>query len=524
MRFLLIFLFAGLLYAGCTNPVENVTINVSGNVIHYKTTIILSDPAGAALPAFTVKITGRDSLHIYDYSGLKDIRATNGVITLGVHPDFEPTSSKDVEFNVVVSATGYETRIIPVTIAAAQYSQVTNVAVLKTAATSTSAAVIAKTTVLTAGKLVLADVLATAATTTITEKTTVTLTAGTQFKGATGALINGTPLIETIVHYNAKSAALLSLFPGASYSSTNVTGQNGTVSEAFFIPAAFANVDMNVAGQDVSALSVAFKVSQEINPDFKPQATGQKVKVGDQLKVYSYNYTSGGWKYETVAPVALDASGKLAVTFNTLSPNGFFVGDVLQTMACKNTSFKFIAPWLGTGTQPMNLEIWSADGLTKLSVEQLQVSDGLQQLITDLPSVAITYKLTSNANVILAQGNITDPCLGNTVNVTVAAPTGTVDNITLTLTATCPGKGSITPPDFDLFYKLSSSTGSFQLLGTVHGGVLKTTLLKIGSVYDFRVNWGAETTTIKSRTIVANDATTSGGKGQALSVQACGVN
>lgn len=523
MRFLLIFLFAGLLYAGCTNPVENVTINIDGNVIHYKTTIILSDPTGVALPAFTVKITGKDSLHIYDYAGLKDIRATNGVITLGVHPDFEPTASNSVQFNVVVTAAGYETKLIPVSIAAAQYSQVLNIAVLKTSATSTSAAVSTKTTVLTAGKLVLADVLATVATTAITEKTTVTLAAGTQFKGGTGALITGTPLIETIVHYNAKSTALLSLFPGASYSSTNVAAQNGTVGAAFFIPAAFANVDMSVAAQDVSALSVAFKVSQEINPDFKPLATGQKVKVGDQLKVYSYNYATGRWKYETVAPVAT-VSGKLAVTFSTLSPNGFFVGDVIPSLACKNTSFKFIAPWLGTGTQLLNLEIWSADGLTKLVTKQLQVSDGLQQLVTDLPPTAVTYKVTSNTNAVLAQGSITDPCLGNLVNVTVAAPTGTVDNITLTLTATCPGKGAITPPDFDLFYKLSSSTGTFQLLGTVHGGVLKTTLLKIGSVYDFRVNWGAETTTIKSRTIVANDVTTGGGKGQTLSVQACGVN
>jgi hypothetical protein len=524
MRFLLVFLFAGIFCSSCNNPVDNITVNIDGNVIHYKATIILSDPTGAGLPALTVKITGKDSASVYDYAGLKAIKVVNGVITLGIHPDLEPTSTRDVQFNVVVSGVNYEPRVIPVTITAGQYNQTFNVSVLKTSATTVNASVKTKSMALTTGKLTLADTLVTALTTAITERTTVILAAGTEFKGTTGALIKSTPLAETIVHYNTRSADILSLFPGASFSSLNVTGQNGSTGPAFLIPAAFVNVDMTVGAQDVSSLSLAFKVSQEINPDFKPVATGQKVKAGDQLSIYSYNYTTGRWKYETTATVAADKYGKLAVTYTSLSPNGFFAGDVLQTLACKNTSFKFIGPWLEKGSQPLNLEIWSADGSMKLATKEVQVSDGTQQAITGLPALAMSYKIRTTAtNEILAQGDIADPCLGEMINVTLTPPAGVINNITLKLIVNCPGKGTISPPDFDLFYKLSSS-GTYQLLGTVQNGVLNTTLLKIGTTYDFRVNWGAETTTVKSRTITANDSTSGSGTGQTLSIQACGVN
>lgn len=522
---LLILWFAALFALGCTNPVDHISVEVNGNFIHYKTTIVLVDPTGAALPAFTVQITGTDSASIYDYSGLKAIKATNGIVTVGVHPDFEPTATKNVTFNVVVSASNYATRIIPVTIAAGQYNQQLNVSVLKITATSVNAAVRTRSTVLASGTLGKADTLSTLLSTSITERTTVILPAGLQFKGGTGALINSTPLAETLIHYNAKSAELLGLFPGAAYSSNNVTGSDGSLGSAFFIPAAFASLDLTVGAQIVTAGSQNFQLQQQVNPDYVLSSSGQKVKAGDQLMVYSYTYTTGRWKYVTAAPVAADRSGKLSVSYNALSPGGYFVGEVLPVAGCKATTFKLLAPWLGTSVQPVNIEIWNAGGTMKLAVKLVQATDGISVALADLPATTMTYKvITANTAEVLAQGSLANPCLGEVINATLASPAGTLDNVVLKLIVNCPGKGTIIPPDFDLFYKLSSSSGAYQLLGTVKEGSLTTTLLKVGQTYDFRVNWGNETTTIKSRTISSNDTASGGGTGQTITVQACGVN
>lgn len=525
-RLLFLLLFAVVFCNSCKNPVENISVNIDGNVIHYKTTLILNDLTGASLPAtLQVTVTGPDSAYVYDYAGFKEIEITNGLITLGIHPDHQPTAAHEVNFNVMVSGAGYLTRIIPVTVTESAYSQVLNISMLKLAAPSAAVSLNTKSVVLTAGKLVKADSLLTAITATIKERTTLRLSAGTEFKSLTVTLIKTSPLVETLIHYNPRHTDFISLFPGGSLSSASVMAADGKTGTAFMIPAGFASVSFSMGTDVVNELTLPAAISMEINPAYKPMATGQTVKVGDQLQVYRYNYSRGIWTYETVGTVFTDSYGKLAIKFNSLQPGGFFVGDLLPTLACKTTTIKFIAPWLMTGKQPMLITVYTADGLTMLMRKMTQVGDGLIESLADLPAIPMVYKVTTiAANEVLAEGNIADPCLGAQLTATLQSPAGTADHITMAVAVNCTGKGEITPPNFDLFYKVSSSSVAFQLLGTVENGKLSTTLLKIGTTYDFRVNWGAETKTVKSRTIVAADNTASSSPGQALSIQACGVN
>lgn len=525
-RLFCVLLFAAVFCTSCKNPVDNISVNIDGNVIHYKTTLILNDVTGASLPAtLKVTVTGEDSAYVYDYAGYKEIAITNGLITLGIHPDHQPTAEQEVKFNVTISGTGYLTRIIPVSVNESEYSQVLNIPMLKVATPSAAVSLRTKSTAITAGKLTKADTLTTALTATIKERTTVSILAATEFKSITGTLIKATPLVETLIHYNPQHTDFVGLFPGATLSSNKVLGADGKIGTAFLIPAGFASASLTIGAEVVNEVTLPLAVNLEINPNYKPIATGQTVKLGDQLQVYHYNYLTGIWTYETVGTVARDSYGKLAVKFTSLHPGGFFVGDVLPTLACKTTSIKLIAPWLASGKQPMNITVYTADGLTKLLSKMAQVSDGLTETLSDLPAVAMVYKVsTVTTNEVLAEGNIINPCLGEQLMATLNAPAGTADHVTITVSVNCTGKGEITPPNFDLFYKVSSSSAAFQLLGTVENGKLSTTLLKIGTTYDFRVNWGTETKTVKSRSITSADNATSTSPGQALSIQACGVN
>jgi len=522
-RYLLILLCTVFLGAGCTNPVDDISIDINGKFINYKATIILNDPTGANIPnTLSVKITGPDSAVIYDYAGLKDISVLNGIITLGVHPNDEPSSGDPVEFNVQIQGAGYGTRIIPMTIVEGQFAQLTNVSMFSTTRPPTAVSLATRSTVLRTGTMPAADELSTNLTSTILERSTTRLAAGTGFKANGGTALTGTPMVETLVHYNTTSADFVSLFPGASFSSQKIIGKTGTVTPGFLYPAGYTTVNMTAAGQEVAETSQAFEVSIEVNPLYKLQATKQPVTAGSALQVYSYDEKTGIWKYETEAAVATDKYGKLALTFNTVKVLDFFVGEATTSVACTNPMLKFSAPWLSTGTLPVTVEIWSDDAVTKYANNALQLTDGSTQTVAGLPATAVKFRVISaSTSELLASGSIANPCSGEQVNITLAQPAVATDLVTLSLSVNCPGKGNITPPSFDMFYRVSGSNTSYKLLGTVDGGKLTTTALKIGSNYDFRANFGTDTKTVNNRQITQADA---GGTGQALSISACGIN
>jgi len=522
-RYLLILLCAVFLGAGCTNPVDDISIDINGKFINYKATIILTDPTGANIPStLSVKITGADSSEIYDYAGLKNISVLNGIITLGVHPSDEPTSSDPVDFNVVISGANYGTKVIPVRIVEGQFQQLMNVSVINTARPPTTVSLVTRSTVLKTGLMPAADELFTNLTAMVPTRSTVTLASGTGFKAAGGTTLTAGPMVETLVHYNTTSTDFVSLFPGATYSSELIKGKSGTVTAGFMYPAAYTTVTMTAGGQDVAETTQPFAVSIEVNPAYKMQANQQTIGVGTTLQVYSYDDHTDHWTYRTEAPVVMDKYGKLAVNFTSTIPEDYFVGDVSTSVACTNPMLKFSATWLGEGTLPVNIEIWSPDAVTKYSNNALQLHDGSTSTISGLPATAVAFKVISTStNEVLASGSIANPCSGEQVNITLAQPAVATDLVTLSLAVNCPGKGNITPPSFDMFYRVSGSNTSYKLLGTVDGGKLTTTALKIGSNYDFRANFGTDTKTVNNRQITQADA---GGTGQALSISACGIN
>jgi hypothetical protein len=504
------FLFlAAFLFNSCRNPAYELDVLFDANIITYKATIILKDATGAVLPNdLNVTVSGPDAAAIYDFSGTKKIYAPGGVITVGVTPKMIPTASKTLNFNVLISGPGYDDKNIPVTIDVTQFNQIINVTMLKVANPTAVTSVANATTTLTAGgATTTATVLSTPGTGTVAERTTVTVPQGTIMQNAAGTPLTGSSVVINMVNYEAKDPATNDLFPGGGLAAPNVVLEGGTTGSAFFVPAGFTSIKMFVGGQEVKKFSGNINVNVEVDPTFVPAGSATPVKVGDQLKVYSYEVATGQFKYEATRSVVLNSFGKLSIDFPVNHLTIFVVGDAYNTTACVDTKVTFVAPWLNEGSQPMNIEILNAAGTKVLSTSISVVENGSTTVWRGLPGVALTYRVKNNTGETLASGSIATPCAGTAMNINLATPViPPSPNVTMDLTVVCPGKGTIIVPNFDLFYKPAGAPNTeYKLLGTVEKGRLVTNLVKVGTAYDFRAGWRNEVKVIGNRTITAQD-------------------
>ncbi|MFP5081201.1 hypothetical protein [Pedobacter sp. JCM 36344] len=516
LSFLLVTAFV---FNGCRNPAYEVNVLFDAQVITYKAGLQLTDANGGTLPGnIDVTVTGTDAGSIYDFSGTKKIYAPNGVITLGVHPKEIPTASKTLSFNVIVKIPGYEEKNIPMTIAVNQFSQeIKGITMVKTAVPTPYTSVVVKDFPLgTGGATTTISSFSTPSTAGVPQTTSIAIPAGTTFRDANGTLLTGGALTAQAINFDAGDPELVSLFPGGDLSAPNVIGKDGTVGEAFFSPAGFTDITMYVGGVEVKKFSTPINVSIQVDPTFKLDGSTTPVKAGDVLSVYSYQVSTGQFKYETEVAAIVDGGGKLAIPFTTDHLTKFIVGQVFSKKACKIVQVTFIAPWLGANSTVVSIEILTLDGTKRLDYTKSQVLfDGTKVDFKNLPPFAVSY-IVRQGTTAIAAGNITNPCDGTALSVTLPNPATPVDLVTLLLNVKCP-QGQITVPRFDLYYKAVGTPDSqYTLLGTVINGSIKTTLLKVGTSYDFRAYWGNTIKTVGNRPITTADMSTTVGENDFL--------
>ncbi|MGY4382999.1 hypothetical protein ACVWYN_000018 [Pedobacter sp. UYP24] len=505
-------MLVGLLFNSCRNPAYEINVLFDADVIKYKATVIVKGANGETLPALTVTATGTDAASIYDFSGTKAIGSPAGIITVGVEPKSVPTASKKISFNLSITASGYEPKLIPVEMVVNQFSQIVNVTLLKTIAPSPVSTVLIKEVPLSStGATTAITSFSTPTSSTVKQVTSITIPAGVQFKDAAGNVLVGNSLTVQVINFNADDPAAIGTFPGGKLSAPNVVDANGNTSSAFFLPAAYADVRMFVNGTEVKSFSSPISISMELNPDFVPQATGVKVKAGDPLSVYSYQTTTGQFKYETVSNTVLDAATKPATNFQTNHLTVFIVGDVIKTAGCVSPIATISAPWLLNGAQRVvTFETVGNDG-SVLSSYPIVIGSGASITLQGLPPVAVNYVIRDYVApfAVLGGGKIDNSCAGAALTISVNSPGTPLDFVSLLLNVNCAGKGTIVVPNFDLFFKPAGAPDSqYVLLGTAVKGAFKTTNLKIGSSYDFKANWGGQIKVVNNRPITAADMST----------------
>ncbi|MEC3879333.1 hypothetical protein [Parapedobacter sp. 10938] len=183
----------------CENPLKDVNILVSSEILQYTTMLQVSDTEGTPLSDLTVRITGRDAEYIYNLDGRKQFSLNDGLLGLGVHPEHQPTSGNPVVFRIELSGNGYLTQVIPVTIGDQQFSSVNAVSLLNLNSAPAGVTVYTPSATLTDNAIAQTLVISTPLDNATEQAMQITLPAGTQFKDADGNTLSGASLTASIV-------------------------------------------------------------------------------------------------------------------------------------------------------------------------------------------------------------------------------------------------------------------------------------------------------------------------------------
>lgn len=316
----------------------------------------------------------------------------------------------------------------------------------------------------------------------------ITVPQGTVLKDANGNKLSGN-VNARVTYFNPTEEQALKTFPGGLNVNTNT---NGTGS---FTSAGFTAVNLTVGGTPVEQfegnnVSVAFEIPNEV---FNPE-TGQKVKAGDKIPMWSYDEVNGTWKKEGDYTITLaktkSGKSKLQVVKNDIKHLSYYNLDWFWGNYCPvgrtfTVSASSCYTWLydvmyrknADGTRTYFKEGWIYLGDGSGSLTLLNAPQGVQvevDLFDYPPSWGGRFIKTVFVD---------DLCNGAPIDVNLECPCdGQV--VEVNVEAVCKNTGNrLTQGTIDIEIL---KDGRWQYLGTLKDGYMKVDCLKYGS-YSFRV-------------------------------------
>jgi|GEM_PF-333201 len=512
---LLMFLAVVGMIVACTNPFKDLEISVSSNVFKNVVNLEVSSSAGASLDNATIVITGPDAEKIYNAEGKKVFKVTGGFLFLAVDPNVVVSEQAPLNINVAISAANHLGAQIPVKITGAEKIAMRKVVLLNTTSASSEMAVKNTSVSLAPNGTPAADV-----TVNIpppagsAESATITIPAGTQFRDANNNVVSGTDLKVSLIVPKTGSESLAEVFPGGTgLTQPAIQTANGT-SAGTLMPGGMSEVSFTLNGTAITNFSKPIDLGIILDPDFVNPGTGQKVKAGDKLSIFSFSSNNPIWKLEQEATVQ-SLGGKLTVNFTSSHATWFLAGNLVES--CSNDlKIKLMADWLKNGvTHPVTVKVYSSaqGNADKLLVQKsVTASDGSELSFDYLPQAPVIVKSFDADGNTLSETTVTNPCNGGLQTISLAAsPAAGNPKTTMQLYVRCPNQAQRVTilPTFYLYYKIHGQTG-YKLVGIVTNGYISTTLLDPAKKYDFRAVWGATVKDVNDVAVKVDNTATVG--------------
>jgi len=476
----------------CENPLKDVNILVSSEILKYTTLLHVSDTEGEPLSNLSVTIKGRDAAYIYNLEGRKQFKLDGGLLNLGIHPEHEPTPGNPIVFQVELSGSGYLTQVIPVTIVDQQFSSINAISVMDLDAAPAGVTVYTPTVALVNNAIAKTLILTTPLSNASEQSVQITLPVGTQFLDENGNILTGTELTASIINADTDKEGALSIFPGGSLATSNIyLAESSNAYSGVFNPAAFTNIEFFVGGVPVRRFSQPIEIAQQLDPGFHNVNTDAPIALGDQLTIFSYFTHEARWDYEQEATVEADGDA-LVSTFSTDHLTWFLSGNFLQ--ACEQpATIQLEASWFDSSVSyPLTIEAVVAGKVAAAITVSINADNRIVKF-NYLPTQGVTIRVRDNRGAILGEQAVNATCGGTTILSLNDPATVNDPTVTLQLYVRCPGQSEVISvlPTFYLYYKEHNSSDDYAFLGVVTDGLLSTRLLTVETVvYDFKAVWG----------------------------------
>ena len=479
--------------------VDGVNLNINTDIFRVPVAFYFGDAnldtGGDAPDNLTITIEGPDKDLIYSTDGKRDLKPVAGFLEIRLDKEVMITEDDPLELTVIAEAPGYVKTVQNIVLydTTYQYIPVNMVSLnappkgvsLQLGTTSADADGVmqdtAFSTPMVAGK---------------EEMASVRLKQGTKVMNAQGEELIGNIEVQ-LVHFDNRSDESLASFPGG-FTATNVVDENGNEMEPVeFVTAGFVALDMFVGNDEVTDFSEPVEVEVGINPETIDPATGQQVKEGDIIPIWSLDDNTGQWKHEGEAVVEKDADGNLSATmlithlswwnFDYFYNSCRWYEPVRLVIESDYNNYRD-APWLRG-------QLYDAITGRRFSYRRyFKALNGQTINMYNIPKNRTLYMEVSEGNqVIYTSPPFTTICNSTTVldMKTFEPPSPLM--LDVRFSGLCEGAGPdiIIKPDAVIYFRQTGQR--WEPLAQVIGGAFTTSRLFRGEVYDFRLVYAGRT-------------------------------
>jgi hypothetical protein len=316
-----------------TDPADILELKLDTNIFTHKGFISITDLAdqnnleGTALKAKVTTDDSRQNFLVTEGGLFKDTWDINdGIAAFAVNPSYRGFT-EPITFNLEISGKDYLTKSLEVTITPADSITEIRETFLNLKKVPAGVAVAQQTSTLASGGSNTAAITIATEASSANTAAEIVVPADNAFLDVNGTKITSGDLTAQVVYFdgNDEEASRSSINGNAK----SIVDENGdTLTNAIITPVATADINMSVGTTEVKKFEKEITVSMDISATYLNPNTGQAVKVGDELNIYSTS-DNGNWVFENKAAV-ISRNGKLIIDVQTDHLSTFTIGTILS--------------------------------------------------------------------------------------------------------------------------------------------------------------------------------------------------
>lgn len=493
---------------------DEFKITIDTDLFDQTAVVQVFDPSGQANlegeSVLSVEVLGDDKEKFVTDSGenISTLKVVDGVINLVVNPN-KNIEKEPVNVILRVSGDDYLTTTIPVTIDENESAEISAFLVNKTSPID-GVGRVEKTVNITDGVLPETIFLETSMNDELTNKARVTVIAGTQFQDVNNNAILGSELKLELVNFSPTNVDALASFPGG-FSPQSVILEDGEeANDIAFVTAGFISIDMFVGDVEVKNFSEPITITMSIDEKSINPETGELVKIGDVIPVWSYSKDDGEWEYHGESEVK-EIEGIPQVEYTTTHLSWYNMD--FRGRRCSRWS------WGGNNGTPVTLSV-SLPGVGQNQSHRLLstfVYAGTNQAVSYYATKTKywydgqTFELNNtpagrNLQLVVYSGSSRynrgeevfrsqsfDGCAGGTINIDASSMISKLPpppvNINVQFSGECNGR--IIKPTMYM-YMYNETYNYWQYKGRIYRGEIRLSNMELNKPYRFRTYYGGQ--------------------------------
>jgi len=524
-------------FTTCKKPTDNITITFNTASLFKAPLLVRFDnanPGSGKKPGdFKVTITGKDAALVQMGTGGSDFKSVQNTMSLALKSAAKPTEDNPLSFVINAEVAGF----LPVnrTITMTKDSvSVFTIPLVEYTKPADGTARLDVETILNDGATKASLNFATVANSTLAEKVTISLPQETAVEDGSKKKLTTDFLQSTVYLYGRSTSSINSIMPNGLNLVNTLNASGALISGGMnFVTAGLLRINMFANRVVVRNFSKPLEVNQELAAGLINPITGQPLKLGETIPLWSLN-TSGNWKPEGSATVVAGAAGKLVAKYNITYPTTWNLAwasapNLSSTQSLNVNLIPPTSPWTGTYEVRMNTSTGTflmtfryqpatqffqqasiVNGVTTYSTVSGKYGYGLVN-VPNVPNAKIFVYNASGVKV--GESAVFNPTTARDVSITVITPAPVVPTppieyvaITASFTGKCSNKNVVAP--LNAWITINNITNNTSIYTYVKNGIIDNASnikLIVGHQYNITSTYSGTSYTSGTFTMAKNN-------------------